>query len=57
MVRPEEVLIVPVPSGATIGVTPTAEQTIPIETTPPEPQIWQLWWSMFFDTEPPTFGS
>ncbi|MFO7322602.1 MAG: septum formation initiator family protein [Chloroflexota bacterium] len=53
MVRPGEVLIVPVPAGVSLPSTPEPEITVPIETTPPEPEPWRLWWSLFFDGPPP----
>jgi cell division protein FtsB len=54
MVRPGEVLVVPVPSGLDIEVTP--EPTISpeqVRTTDAQPQPWTLWWQMFFDSPPP----
>lgn len=54
MVRPGEVLIVPVPSGATIEPTPIPPISFEdVQTTPPEPETWTLWWSLFFDSAPP----
>jgi cell division protein FtsB len=58
MVKPGDVLVVPVPSG--IGVEATLEAAAPgvaIETAPPEPQAWMLWWALFFDGPPPRLGS
>lgn len=56
MIRPGERLIVPVPSGVSIAVTPTP-QVIPqdVRTTPDEPEPWELWWQLFFDSPPPDF--
>lgn len=56
MVRPGEVLVVPVPSGLNIQPTPIPEPEIAVETTPPEPQPWMLWWALFFDSPPPDIG-
>jgi cell division protein FtsB len=56
MIQPGEVLIVPVPSGIEFEVTPTPQ--IPfedIQTTPPEPDTWTVWWNLFFDSPPPKF--
>jgi cell division protein FtsB len=53
LIRPGEVLIVPVPSGAVTQPTPIPEPSVPIETTPPEPEPWMLWWGLFFDGPPP----
>ncbi len=61
MVRPGEVLVVVVPETAG-GQERTsnlqldgAQEFVPVDTTPPEPEPWELWWSLFFDSEPP-FG-
>jgi cell division protein FtsB len=53
MVMPGEVLVVPVPSGAQAEATVVPEPTVEIETRPPEPEPWQVWWAMFFDSPPP----
>jgi hypothetical protein len=53
MIREGEVLVVPVPSGANVAATPTAEPRVVVETTLPEPDPWVLWWALFFDSPPP----
>jgi cell division protein FtsB len=55
MIRPGEVLIIPVPAGGVVVPTPVAEVDVPIETTPPEPEPWMLWWRLFFDSPLPQF--
>lgn len=55
LVRPGEVLVIPVPSGSVVEPTPAPTPNIPIETSPPEPETWLVWWSLFFDGEPPQF--
>jgi cell division protein FtsB len=55
MIRTGEVLIIPVPSGTGIEPTPIPQFDVPVETTPPEPESWMLWWSLFFDGPPPRF--
>jgi cell division protein FtsB len=58
MVRPSEILIVPMTSDSTTSTQPVDEnpETFnPIETTPPQPDPWQLWWALFFDSPPPDF--
>lgn len=52
MVRPGEVLVVPVPSGVEIAptATPSVEEVRPV---PQEIQPWSLWWQIFFDSPPP----
>jgi cell division protein FtsB len=58
MVREGEVLVVVVAAEN----SPEREAEQPaisqenLETTLPEPDEWQLWWSLFFDTPPPQFG-
>jgi len=53
MIRPGEVLIIPVPSGASVEPTPINDEEVPVETAPPQPEPWQLWWTLFFDSPPP----
>jgi cell division protein FtsB len=56
MVLPGEVLVIPVPSVADAEATPTVtEPSVAIETRPPEPDPWQVWWGLFFDSPPPRF--
>ncbi len=56
MILPGEVLVIPVPSNDSEAATPVpSEPPVSIETRPPEPQPWQLWWSLFFDSPPPKF--
>jgi cell division protein FtsB len=55
MVLPGEVLVVPVPIAGQTEPTPIPEPTVAIETRPPEPEPWQVWWAMFFDSTPPKF--
>jgi cell division protein FtsB len=54
MVRPGEVLVIPVPAVSSLPqpeVSPT--QSVPVETTPRRPENWQVWWALFFDGPPP----
>jgi cell division protein FtsB len=55
MVREGERLYVPVPSGIAIEPTPVIQVEIPVQTSPPQPEPWILWWQLFFDTRPPDF--
>lgn len=55
MIREGEILVIPVPSGASVEPTPSMQTEVPFQTSPPEPDAWQLWWALFFDTEPPVF--
>ena len=54
MVRPGEVLVVPVPSGADAAATAEPQVSLDdVHTTPEETQPWVLWWQIFFDGPPP----
>jgi len=54
LVREGEVLVVPVPANASAAQpTPVPVPTVPVETSPPQPENWMLWWSLFFDSPPP----
>ncbi len=46
MVKPGEVLVIPVPSIALAEATPEPTLSVPIETTAPRLENWQLWWQM-----------
>ena len=54
MVRDGEVLVIPVP-GNIEAPTPTPPPSIYLPTPAPESQTpnWRLWWSLFFDGDPP----
>lgn len=56
MVRQGEILVIPVP----LGIQEQTENEQPLnfvesETVEPEPEIWERWWSLFFDSSPPEF--
>jgi cell division protein FtsB len=54
MVRPGEVLVIPRPIAPVVQATPTPLPLIvDVETTAPEPETWELWWSLLFDSPPP----
>ena len=53
MVRPGQVLMVPIPSASIVEATLEPPPQIAVETTAPEPENWKLWWSLFFDSPPP----
>lgn len=56
MIRPGEVLVVPVPSGRSIQATPAPQISLEdVRTTADEPEPWMLWWQLFFDNAPPEF--
>lgn len=52
--RSGEVIVVPVPFRVQdVNVQPTATPVMNVDTTPPEPEPWTLWWALFFDSPPP----
>ncbi len=55
MIRENEVLIIPKPSTTLLQTVVTPEANVPIQTSLPEPEKWELWWQLFFDNEPPDF--
>jgi cell division protein FtsB len=55
MLQPGEHLVVPVGSQSSAEATPEPVEQAVVQTTPPEPPKWQLWWALFFDTDPPQF--
>ena len=56
MVREGEVLVIPVPSASGLREDEQAQQlSVPVQTIPPRPDAWQVWWALFFDGPPPTF--
>ncbi len=56
MFRPGEILVVPVPLGVeSLAPEPTPLPLMDVETTPPKPESWKLWWALFFDSPPPEF--
>lgn len=62
MVRDNMVLVIPIPSSDILQQPSTQEiqlieQIGQIETTLPEPESWELWWALFFDLQPPQFGT
>lgn len=53
MVRPGEVLVIPQPSGVLVEAPAESTLYAEVDTTPPEPDAWTLWWALFFDNPPP----
>ena len=56
MVRQGEILVIPVP----LDIQEEQESEQPLnfvesETVEPEPEVWERWWSLFFDSSPPEF--
>ena len=53
MIREGEVLIVP--QGVYVDTTEEAADVnlFDLVTTAPEPENWELWWALFFDSPPP----
>lgn len=56
MMRPGEILYVPVPSGVTVAESvPPPVVLAAIETTEQRTETWEMWWNLFFDEPPPEF--
>ena len=53
LVRPGEVLVIPVPSAVDVDTTPADAPLIEVETSPPQSEPWVVWWALFFDTAAP----
>ena len=53
MVRPGEVLVIPLSVAPQVEATPTLQPFIEMQTSPPTPEPWTLWWALFFDNDPP----
>jgi len=56
MVRAGEKLIIPVPSQTTILSIPVQIEVGAFESGYDQPENWELWWSLFFDSPPPVLG-
>ncbi len=57
MVKEGEVLVIPVPGGATPQPSPTPPVIVPTNETRSETENWKLWWQLFFDSPPPADGN
>lgn len=57
MVRAGEKLIIPVPSASTVIATPAPIEVGVFDPGYDQPDNWELWWSLFFDSPPPDLGS
>lgn len=56
LLRPGEVLVIPVPSGVAVEDAPDQQAFLDsLQTEPPAPEPWQLWWQLFVDAPPPEF--
>lgn len=55
MIREGEVLVLPVPFLAQIEATPEPSLLVDVITQSAEAEPWELWWSLFFDADPPRF--
>lgn len=59
MVLPGEHLVIPVPTGNTLYVAPVSAAAADpavladVQTVPPRPPAWTLWWALFFDHPAP----
>jgi cell division protein FtsB len=55
MIRAGEVLVLPIPSNTLQQTETITTSNVPVQTTLPEPEHWELWWALFFDSPPPDF--
>lgn len=56
MIRPGEILVIPLSAGIPPTPTPIPPVFNDVQTSPQGPENWQLWWSLMFDAPPPNFG-
>ncbi len=56
MIRPGEILVIPLSAGLPPTPTPIPPVFNDVQTSPEGPENWQLWWSLMFDAPPPDFG-
>lgn len=55
MIIPGEHLVIPVGAQSVAEATPEPVEQAVVQTTPSDPPKWQLWWTLFFDSDPPQF--
>lgn len=59
LVRPGEILVIPVPGAITPTPIPANPIGDPVDTSPSisrsTEENWHLWWSLFFESDPPDF--
>lgn len=56
MIRPGEILVVPISVGLPPTPTPIPPIFDDVQTSPEGPQNWELWWALMFDSPPPNLG-
>ena len=52
MVRENEVLVLAQRPQSSAAPPPIAISPVELQTKPPEPENWELWWALFFDSPP-----
>lgn len=52
MVRENEVLVLAQRAQSNAAPPPTVISPVELRTKPPEPENWELWWALFFDSPP-----
>ena len=52
MIREGEVLVLAQRAESSVEAPPTAISPVELQTKPPEPENWELWWALFFDGPP-----
>ncbi|MDZ4670312.1 MAG: hypothetical protein SH821_05540 [Phototrophicales bacterium] len=56
MIRPGEILVIPLSAGLPPTPTPVLPIFNDVQTSPQGPENWQLWWALMFDSSPPDLG-
>jgi hypothetical protein len=56
MIRPGEILVIPLSAGLPPTPTPIPPVFNDVQTSPEGPENWQLWWALMFDAPPPDLG-
>jgi cell division protein FtsB len=58
MVRPGEVLVIPVPSSSDAAAATAEPLLVPesVQIEDDQPQPWVMWWQIFFDAPPPSLS-
>ena len=52
MIRDNEVLVLAQRSQSNVETPAPAISPVEFQTKPPEPENWELWWALFFDSPP-----
>lgn len=56
MIREGEVLVLAQRAEPSSAAQATPVSPVEFKTKPPEPENWELWWALFFDSPPPEWN-